>query len=157
MSISIHFEQILTNLSTYEPRKLVHLLVPYTYAVNTSGDNAAQTYNGCPTEMSPEEKTAWLAQFPHVRLIAMHVIASTIRFMSSSEILDEVNSLATAILPSLASPLVDIRKAVIVILVEVYTTIGDALYPYITELSVPQRKLLTIYIERKISKKDGVK
>jgi hypothetical protein len=49
---------------------------------------------------------------------------------------------------------VDLRKAVIFVLVEIYLVIGDALYPNIQELSPPQRKLLTIYIDRKIRQRD---
>ena len=44
----------------------------------------------------------------------------------------------------------DMRKASIFALVEIYMVMGDAFYPYTEDLSPAQRKLLTIYIDRKL-------
>jgi hypothetical protein len=49
--------------------------------------------------------------------------------------------------------MVHLRKAVIFLLVEMYLVIGDALYPYVQELAAPQRKLLTIYIQKQVENK----
>jgi len=64
----------------------------------------------------------------------------------------EIPLLVSAVLPSLSCPVVDLRKAVVFVLVEAYLLIGDALYPYVKELPPPQKKLLTIYIDRQMKK-----
>jgi hypothetical protein len=51
---------------------------------------------------------------------------------------------------ALTDALVDIRQAVIVLFVEIYLILGDALFPYVEELTSSQKKLLTIYIEKKL-------
>ena len=50
----------------------------------------------------------------------------------------------------------DLRKAAIFVLVEVYMVVGDALYPFTQALSPPQRKLLTIYVDRKLKQRNDV-
>jgi len=71
--------------------------------------------------------------------------------MTSSQLLDLLPKLIPIILPSLQSAIADLRKSVIFILVEVYLSIGEALFPHIQSLTPPQRKLLTIYIDKKMA------
>ena len=88
------------------------------------------------------------AQPTAVKLLALHVIAGTLRSVPSSVLLTELPGLVEASLPSLSSDVVDLRKAVIFVLVEAYMVVGDALYPFVQELAPPQKKLLTIYCHR---------
>jgi hypothetical protein len=107
------------------------------------------------TEFGPSGlfiKKGGLGGSPHVRLLALHVIAAAIKYIKSADLLLQLPSLIEAIVPSLSSALVDIRKSVILILVESYLIIGDALYPFVSELQAPQKKLLTIYIEKERNK-----
>ena len=46
------------------------------------------------------------------------------------------------------SPTSPLSQAVIFVLVESYMVIGDALYPFVSTLPLPQKKLLTIYISK---------
>ena len=46
-------------------------------------------------------------------------------------------------------------QAVIFVLVESYMVIGDALYPFVSALPLPQKKLLTIYISKQSSPATG--
>ena len=46
-------------------------------------------------------------------------------------------------------------QAVMFVLVESYMVIGDALYPFVSALPLPQKKLLTIYISKQSSPATG--
>jgi hypothetical protein len=85
---------------------------------------------------------------PNTRLLALHVMADIMKCMPSSHLLPETAALVQAVLPSLTCSVVDLRKAAVFVLVETYMIIGDVLYPYVKNLPPPQRKLLTIYIDR---------
>ncbi len=71
--------------------------------------------------------------------------------MTSHVLLDEMQTLIPAVIHSVSSAVVDVRKAVIFVFVEIFLTVGDALFPYLIELTASQRKLLTIYIEKKMA------
>ena len=87
-----------------------------------------------------------------ITLLSLHVICGSIRFMTSSQLLDLLPRLIiTTILPSPHSAIADLRKSVIFILVEIYLSVGEALFPHIQTLTPPQRKLLTIYIKKKMT------
>ena len=122
VAITLHCEQILADLAPHSPHRLLRLATPY---------SAASTG-------------------PHVQLLAIHTICVAIKHMSSPQILEDIKTTVSAILPSLSNSIVDLRKAVIFVLVEIYMNIGDALYPYIVDLQPPQRKLLTIYIQKQL-------
>jgi len=42
-------------------------------------------------------------------------------------------------------------QAVIFVLVEAYMVVGDALHPFVNTLPMPQKKLLTIYIDKQMN------
>ena len=117
------YEHILIDIGHYEPAKMIFILTPFA------------------REYVPSQ----------VRLLALHVICETIHFMTSSELLDQLPVLVPTILPSINSDAVDMRKAVVFVLVEIYLTVNDALFPFLTTLQASQRKLLTIYIEKKLA------
>ena len=87
-----------------------------------------------------------------VRLMAVRVIAEAIKHMPVLTLLDELPSIVTAITPSMSSSVVDVRKAVIVVLVNSFFVIGDALYPFVEHFPPSQKKLLNIYIDKQLQK-----
>ena len=89
----------------------------------------------------------------HVILLSLHVLASAIKHLSSSALLLECPIFLPLILPAFQNSLVDVRKALVFVLVEIYMVVGDALLSHVGSLTSPQRKLLTIYIEKQISQK----
>lgn len=112
-----------------------------------------------PFAVTFENDVSPVAQFqrefhPNVRLVALHVIAESMKYVLSTQLLKEMPKLVAIILPSLNCNIVDLRKATIFVLVEAYLIIGDALYPFVQELAPPQKKLLTIYIERAVKKNE---
>lgn len=138
-TISYQCEQLLTEALNLDPHRFITIVLPYT----ASGEHE-RGFND------------------HVRLLALHVLASAIRLLPSAIFLSNGTKgdaftvdILKHILPSFNSPLVDMRKGVVFILVEIYGVIGDALYPYIIhDMTPPQKKLLAIYIQRyKSSKK----
>ncbi len=124
------FEQILSDIGHYDAQRLIAILTPY------AASDAAGVQRVYPS---------------HVRLMALHVICATIHFLPSHQLLEEMNTLVPSIIHSVSSAVVDVRKAVIFVFVEIFLTVGDALFPYLTELTASQRKLLTIYIEKKMA------
>jgi hypothetical protein len=142
VAVTLHCEQILIDLSKFDGHRMLRILMPF----------AVTFANG----------TSPVAQFqkefhPNVRLIALHVIAESLKYVLSTQLLKEMPKLVAIMLPSLNCSIVDLRKAVIFVLVEAYMVIGDALYPFVQELAPPQKKLLTIYIERAVDKKNEPK
>ena len=89
-----------------------------------------------------------LGQSPQVRLLALRVIAEAIKHMGNSDLLLELPFIVYAVVPSMTSAVVDIRKAVIFVLVNSFLVVGDALYPFVSDLPASQKKLLHIYIEK---------
>jgi hypothetical protein len=122
---------------------------------------------------------------PHVRLLALHVLACAVRHLPSADLLAALPAVVAGVVPSLSSALVDIRKvrffccalrhpssftaltcmhththkpgcqAVIFVLVEAYMVVGDALHPFVSALPMPQKKLLTIYIDKQMNGNKG--
>ena len=126
VAVTLHCEQILMDLAKLDGLRMLRIIVPF-----------AQNGNGK----------------VNVNLLALHVIAETLKCIPSSQLLLELHSLVSVALPSLTSDVVDLRKAVIFVLVEAYMVVGDALYPFVKDLAPPQKKLLTIYIDRALSDK----
>jgi hypothetical protein len=87
-----------------------------------------------------------------VRLMAVRVVAEAIKHMPVLSLLDDLPSIVTSIVPSMTSSVVDVRKAVIVVLVNAFFVIGDALYPFVEHLPESQKKLLNIYIDKQLQK-----
>jgi hypothetical protein len=87
-----------------------------------------------------------------VRLMAVRVVAEAIKHMPVLSLLDDLPSIVSSIVPSMTSSVVDVRKAVIVVLVNAFFVIGDALYPFVEHLPESQKKLLNIYIDKQLQK-----
>jgi hypothetical protein len=133
VAVNMLFEQIMEELAPYDAQRLVHIVCRFTAPGNPCS---------APTVTSSSSTS--------LRVMSFHVLSTSTRFMSSAQLLEELPYILTTIMPAVNSPLVDLRKAAIFALVEMYLVVGDALYPYIKYLSPPQKKLLTIYIERKV-------
>ena len=56
------------------------------------------------------------------------------------------------LMQGLQSPFAETRKAVVDCLVEIYQVLRDDLFSFLQDLTVPQKKLLIIYIERSRAK-----
>jgi hypothetical protein len=142
------FELILSEFAKYDAVRLVRLLLPY-IKIDTlgtdGGASAAATIENVPIPS--------LGDNPKVRLLALHVVSASVRFLPSSQLLSLLPALAAVAIPTLSSPLIELRKAVIFVLVEAYLAVGDALFPHIASLEPPQRKLLTIYAEKKMAER----
>jgi len=174
--ISQLFELILSEFAKYDALRLVAVILPYASVPKMkyddrqqqqqqqqqlSGQQQQQILQTSSSNMgiSDEVQTKALSsgeqqqQNPptQIRLLSLHVICGSIRFMTSSQLLDLLPRLITTILPSLQSAIADLRKSVIFILVEIYLSVGEALFPHIQTLTPPQRKLLTIYIKKKMT------
>jgi hypothetical protein len=127
-AVILHCEQILSDLGGLDPLRFLHLLIPYCNPSEQKGSS------------------------PQVRLFALHSVTSVIHNLSSPQILDNINVLMNSVLPSLSSSIVDLRKAAIFLLVEIYIVIGDALYPFVHDIPASQKKLLTIYISKQMER-----
>jgi hypothetical protein len=130
VAVVLHCQQILIELAPRRPLRTVQLLVPLVLAPVSAVD--LNRHLGCS------------------RLLALTVIAAAIKHLDGPTLLGELPSIIPCALPLFGSALVDIRKAVVFLLVEVYMVVGDALQPYMQELPLQQQKLLTIYINRQI-------
>ena len=134
VAVTLHCEQILMDLAKLDGLRMLRIIIPFAHGL----DSALSSKEGF---------------HKNINLLALHVIAETLKCVPSGQLLNELPSLVKVALPSLSSELVDLRKAVIFVLVEAYMVVGDALYPLIQELAPPQKKLLTIYIERALDEK----
>lgn len=140
VAISLHCEQILSLASALDPSRFAHLLLPFI-------SNESSTAIVYPAAGAAHGDTHQLT-----RLLALHSLSAAVTHLKSADLIKLLPELTSAILPHFSSPLVDIRKSVVFVLVEVYMKVGDTLYPYVKDLAASQRKLLTVYIERQMNR-----
>ena len=138
IAVSLHFEQILSLLASCDPVCLVRLLLPYA-APLSADEGGGNTTNGTSCNQ-------------HTRLLVLRALTDAMKHMKSSQLIGMLPQLSTTILPLFSSPLVDVRKSVVFVLVEVYMIVGDELHPFVRDLAPSQRKLLTVYIERQMKR-----
>ena len=131
---------MLSTLAPEDPLRMLRVLRPYAMAVTDR------------VEVGQGVWESGKGVSPNTRLLALHALAETVRVLTSPQLLQQMSVLVPALLPSLSAEVVDVRKAVVFTLVEVYMVIGDALYPFVADLPGPQKKLLTIYIQRQLKK-----
>ena len=136
IAITFQCEQLLNEVALMDVPRFIPLVIPYA-GINAQSLIATSIKHGGES-----------MDYSAVQLLALHLLASTIKHMPSPLLLIELTRLLDHILPCFNSEVVDMRKAVVYVLVELYAIIGDALYPYITHLTPPQKKLLAIYIQR---------
>ena len=150
VAVTLHCEQILIDLAPKNALRMLRGLVPY--CCDPDAPKLPISPLDAPTASPPTNVQTSSARgkgtSPNTRLLALHVMADIMKCMPSSHLLPETAALVQAVLPSLTCSVVDLRKAAVFVLVETYMIIGDVLYPYVKNLPPPQRKLLTIYIDR---------
>ena len=139
--IAQSLEMILSELSKQDAVRLVTALLPYA-TLDTSCSSSSSTISSNNAGENPQ-----------VRILALHALCASIKHLSSAQLLNLLPSLVPAVLSSVNSSLADLRKAVIFILVEVYLSVGDSVFPFVNTLTPPQRKLLTIYIEKRLNER----
>ena len=138
IAVSLHFEQILSLMAPLDSVCLVRLLLPYVTAPLSADEVRGNTTDGNTCNQ-------------HTRLLALRTLADAVKHLKSSQLIEMLPQISTIILPLFSSPLVDIRKSVVFVLVEVYMMVGDELHPFVRDLAPSQRKLLTVYIERQMN------
>ena len=148
VTIGLQCEQLLGELARLNPPRVLRVITPFA-SLNPPVSVPAGTTDGSGGDTDGGVQ---------MRLLALHVLASTIKLVPSPQLLREISSILDSVLPSFSSALVDVRKGVVFVLVELYGVVGDALYPYVTnELTPPQKKLLAIYVQRfKAGQRAGV-
>ena len=134
LSISLHFEQILSDIAPLDPTKFLRLVSRFiSERCVLSNENSKVTSS--------------------VGILALHILASAIVCLRSSQLLLELPFLVPLLLPAFKSDVVDLRKAAVFTFVEMYLVVGDALHEHVADLSQPQLKLLTIYIDKKMAQR----
>lgn len=155
-AITLYSEQILCDFSRYDAPRFIRIALPYATLLsneNVLRENHQLSNKDYNMNFTIKEKDLdCQGNSPQVRLLALHIIAAAIKHMESAQLFIELPFIINAVVPSLTSALVDMRKAVIFVLVNSYIVIGDALYPFVSELPTAARKLLTIYIDKEMIK-----
>jgi hypothetical protein len=149
VTVTLSCEQLLSDVAIFDPDKYLGLVIPlaatHPYRDSLSYPIYNPTNSPLKKNLLQQEDTIHNSQ---LRLISLHTMAVAVKNCSSPQLIDRLPAIVSMILPSISSSLADLRKAVIMVLVEVYFVIGDALYPYVQDLAPPHRKLLTIYVEK---------
>lgn len=130
-------------ISSFDSPRIITLLLPYI------------TKDSTPTSadlLDDQDENSKQA----TRLLALQSLPTAITHLTSPQLIELLPSIIEAVLPHFTSSLVDIRKGVVFILVEIYLIIGDSLYPYVKGLAPSQKKLLTVYIERQMNRNSHV-
>lgn len=155
VTVTLNCEQILCELAPLDPVKFIDLVLPHASVHVRQSSEEDQSKSMYPVFNSSQTQTEIVSN-AHERLLALHSMAVAIRHTTSSQILEKLENIIATVIPSLSSVLADLRKSVIMVLVEIYFIIGDALYPHVQELAPPHRKLLTIYVEKAIEERQGL-
>ena len=153
VAISLHCEQILSLVSALDPPRFASLLLPFISVDSLNAGSVSSSGSAASSSsllLSSGERTGGSSQ--HTRLLALHALSAAVTHLKSSDLILLLPELTVAILPHFSSPLVDTRKSVVFVLVEVYMKVGDTLYPFVKNLAASQRKLLTVYIERQMNR-----
>lgn len=153
VAVSLLFEQVLCELSHYDAQKLVHIIS--NFVLDQSGGTSGGGISGINGTVHDTSSCGGDQQ--QVKLLSLRVLSASMRFVTSAQLLQELGRVIPPVVASVSSAQADLRKAAIFVLVEVYMVVGDALYPFTQSLSPPQRKLLTIYVDRKLKQRsDGL-
>ncbi len=150
LPIAQSLEMILSELSKQDAVRLVTALLPYA-TLDTSSNSSSCSSGFGGIDNSSSDNNA--GENPQVRILALHALCASVKHLSSAQLLSLLPNLVPAVLSSVNSSLADLRKAVIFILVEVYLSVGDSVFPFVNTLTPPQRKLLTIYIEKRLNER----
>lgn len=139
-AIGLQCETVLLLVGKEDPVRCLRLLLPFACGSNLPTSAVDSTSKG-----------KSLSSNSH--LLTLHVLAGIIKHLTSAQLISEVATMVPCVLPAVSSAVLDLRQAAVLLLVEAYLVIGDALYPYLVDLTAPQKKLLTIYIEKSSNSK----
>jgi hypothetical protein len=157
-------ETTLIELSRHESARFVNLLIPFVsdptvgLAASAKGvlialdENSAMEGAGVSDVASMGRKCT---QENSIRVVVLRAIAAAVPHLPANQLVSNLLQtpamlLQNHVLPQFNNSVVDVRQAAVLLLVEVYGVIGDALYPYIRGyLSAAHLKLLTIYITKR--------
>ena len=141
VAVSLQCEAILSELAPREPLRFVRILLPIvdsnvaTNSIGGSGyHNSSSSHSYC----------------FRVRLLSLRALVSAIQHLTASQVLSHLDEIVRTCIPHISSVVVDIRQAVVLLMVEVYVVIGDAMFPFLSSLSIAHHKLLTIYINKRM-------
>lgn len=149
--ISFQCEQILCELAPMDPTRFLRFVLAYASAPESRGPNVGPFERTDADSSAPAIIPVQYRTSPQVRLAALHSMSAAIKSSTSPLLLPLLSSLVAGVLPSFGSALVDVRKAVVFVLVDIFAVVGDLLFAHLQELTPPQRKLLSIYIQRQSS------
>ena len=152
VAVVLHCQQILCDLASMDAssaHRMLLLLLPYVKAPIRlqMKEQSSSTFG---SGITSESKTGSILA-GGARLMALQVLSTCVKNMTSSLLLKDLKEICAAVLPLFGSAVVDERKAVVFILVEMYMVVGDALHPYVNGLPAQQRKLLTVYIDKQLA------
>lgn len=96
----------------------------------------------------PTDPTASVCRL-HCQLLLLHA-ATQCSSAVSIEVLDgQIYGLTSLAVPLVSSEAIELRKASVFLLVELYLRLQEDLLPYIQSLSTAQRQLMMIYVEKR--------
>jgi hypothetical protein len=144
VAVVLHCQQILRELAPLQPLRVARLL---------TAQVTGSTYTHTHGHGHGQESSMAMSGQQTLRLVALTALAETVKHLSGPILLGEMPSIVPSALPLFGSHLVDIRKAVVFLLVEIFMVVGDALHPFVADLPAVQKKLLTIYIDRQMLNK----
>ncbi|GJM85530.1 hypothetical protein PR202_ga01988 [Eleusine coracana subsp. coracana] len=75
--------------------------------------------------------------------------------LSQEELLTQLSSFLPALFDSFSNQSPDVRKAVVICLVDIYIMLGKAFVPYLESLSSTQLRLVTMYANRITQTRSG--
>ena len=81
---------------------------------------------------------------------SIHLLSKCMPRLPSAVLLECLPTVLPGLTEAFKNPSADVRKAVVFTLVEIYMVLGDAFWPYLSDLNAAQLKLVTIYVNRTI-------
>jgi hypothetical protein len=82
-------------------------------------------------------------------LMALRALAKLVPRVSSPCILGSLPALSPVLLQQMSHDTAAMRLAAVTLCAEMYPVVGDHLYPHLQSLREPQRKLVTMYINKR--------
>jgi len=82
-------------------------------------------------------------------LSALRTLVKLVGRVPASDLSASLSSIMPCIFQTVKQSSVDMRKATVFVIVEIYCVLREAMAPYLLQLNPTQLKLVTIYIERK--------
>ena len=143
VAVSLQCEAILSELAPREPLRFVRILLPIVDSNVATNSIGGSGYHNSSSSSSHSDCF-------RVRLLSLRALVSAIQHLTASQVLSHLDEIVRTCIPHISSVVVDVRQAVVLLMVEVYVVIGDAMFPFLSSLSIAHHKLLTIYINKRM-------